>query len=108
MALEDYGIVSISTALVTKFTKRKKVEPGTPVLTSIGAFVQNIAKKLMWEISAEGVGDLPADFTVAGDGPSVSGISGGVTIVEEAEESQTSDGEPSKWSAKAVTAPSAT
>lgn len=108
MALADYGIVSITTALVTKLSKRKKVEAGTPVLTSGGAFHANRAKKLMFEISAEGVGDLPADFDIATEGPAVSGITGGVTIIEEVEESQTSDGEPNKWTAKGVNAPSAT
>lgn len=105
MALSDYGIVSIDTPFTMKFSKRKKVEPGTPVLTHLGAFSTNVAKKLHWLFNAEGSGDPPADFALAGAGPTVDGITGGKTIVETVEESQTNDGEPNKWSASAVHAP---
>ncbi len=109
MALADYGIVSIDTATTAKFSLRKKVEAGTPHLNLVGEFVGNVAKKLLWMISAEGTGDLPADFAVAGNGPeTITGISGGVTLIESSEETQTNDGEPNKWSASGVNAPSAT
>lgn len=108
MAISDYGIVSIETALTTKFSKRKKVEPGTPVLSNGGTFVTNVAKGLSWDISAEGAGDLPADFTVGGAGPTIDGLSGGSTIIEEADETQTNDGEPNRWTAKGVHAPAVT
>ena len=108
MSLEDYGITSVSTALVSKLTRRKKVEPGTPVLTSEGAFHTNVAKNPIFEIEAEGFGDLPGDFALGSGGPTVVGISGGITIIEEAEESQAALGDPNKWTAKAVNAPSAT
>lgn len=107
MALADYGITSIATATTSKLTKRKKVEPGTPRRHLNGTFAGNVTKKLHWLINAEGTGPLPADFALAGGGPEVVGISGGVTIVEQVEETQTNDGEPSKWTASAVNAPGA-
>ncbi len=108
MALSDYGIVSISTASTASLSLRKKVEAGTPHLDLVGKFVGNIAKKLLWEIRAEGTGDLPADFALAGSGPAeIAGISGGVTVIESVEETQTNDGEPNKWTASGVNAPNA-
>lgn len=108
MALADYGIVSTTVASTAKLSKRKKVEAGTPHLSLVGAFVGNVAKKLLWMISAEGTGDLPADFAVAEVGPAITGITGGITLMESSEETQTNDGEPNKWTASGVNAPSAT
>lgn len=108
MALADYGIVSISVATTAKFSKRKKVEAGTPHLNLDGTFGGNVAKKLLWMLSAEGTGDLPADFAIGGTPPTVAGITGGITLIEQSEETQTNDGEPNKWSASGVNAPSAT
>lgn len=108
MALADYGIVSTDVASTAKFSKRKKVEAGTPHLNLVGQFVGNVAKKLLWMISAEGTGDLPADFAVAATGQTIVGITGGVTLIESTEETQTNDGEPNKWTANGVNAPSAT
>ncbi len=107
MALSDYGIVSIDTPSTAKYTKRKKVEPGTPHLNLVGQFVGNVAKKLHWLINAEGTGELPADFAAGGAGPADEGLTG-KTIIETAEETQTNDGEPSKWTASGVNAPGAT
>jgi hypothetical protein len=108
MALADYGIVSTTVASTSKLSKRKKVEAGTPHLSLEGEFVGNVAKKLLWNISAEGTGDLPADFAAGAVGPAITGITGGVTLIETSEETQTNDGEPNKWTASGVNAPSAT
>lgn len=106
MALSDYGIVSISTPSTAKYSKRKKVEPGTPHLNLVGQFVGNVAKKLHWLINAEGTGDHPADFALAGAGPTDAALTG-KTIIESVEKSQTNDGEPNKWTASGVHAPNA-
>lgn len=108
MALADYGIVSITVPTTAKFSKRKKVEAGTPHLNLDGTFAGNVAKKLLWLVNAEGTGDLPADFTIGGTPPTVTGFTGGVLLFENTEETQTNDGEPNKWTASGTYAPSAT
>lgn len=106
MALSDFGIVSISTALTRNFKKRKTVEVPDPVLNEDGEFHQNATYGADFAFEADGSGDLPADFALAGDGPTIAGLSGGATVVLRIGESQ-AIGRHNDWSASGEHAPSA-
>jgi hypothetical protein len=104
--LDDFGIASISTALVSKFTTKNTLQETEPVLTSVGAFSTGFAYGEEWMFDSEGAGDLPADFALAGVGPTVSGLTGGVQLIDKAGESQ-SVGSANGWTASGEHAPDA-
>lgn len=106
MALSDFGVVSISTALTRNFKLRKQVEVPEPVLTSVGAFHQNSTYGPDYLFEADGAGDLPADFALADAGPTISGLSGGVSVVLRVGEGQAL-GRHNTWSASGEHAPGA-
>lgn len=104
--IDDFGVVSINTALTRRFKLRAQVAVPAPVLTSVGAFSQNATYGKDFEFDADGAGDLPADFALAGDGPTIAGITGGVTVVFKTAEKQAL-GQHNDWSAGGEHAPSA-
>lgn len=106
MALSDFGVVSISTALTRDFKLRKQVEVPEPVLTSVGAFHRNETYGVDYTFEANGAGDLPADFALADDGPAISGLSGGVSVVLRVGEGQAL-GRHNGWTASGEHAPGA-
>lgn len=104
--LDTFGIQSISTALVRQFRRRTTLQTGDVVLTSVGAFNHACAYNEEHFFEAEGNGDLPADFAIASAGPTISGLSGGISIVDSASERQRT-GQPNDWSASGEYAPDA-
>jgi hypothetical protein len=104
--LDDFGIVSIDTALTSQFKLTRSLSQGDVVLTEAGLFHHACAfnEEVMFE--AEGYGDLPSDFGLASAGPTVSGLSGGVSLVDTAGQSQRT-GNPNEWSASGEHAPDA-
>jgi hypothetical protein len=104
--IDAFGIQSINTALTRQFRLRKSVQTGDPVLTNVGAFHHQCAFNEEFMFEAEGSGDLPADFALASAGPTISGLSGGITIVDSVDERQTV-GNPNEWSASGEHAPDA-
>lgn len=103
-AAGTFGITSIATALVEQFRKRKKLSTTTPVGESQGNFHSSFAYGEEWEFSARGRLALPADFPISGSGPSIVGFTGGVTLIENTDEGQTSEDEPT-WEASGSHAP---
>lgn len=105
-SLSDFGIVSVDTALVKNFKLRKSVEMPEPVLTSAGLFNKAGTYGGDFVFEADGSGDLPADFDLAGGGPSgnISGLSGGTTVVLNVGERQ-GIGRHNEWSANGEHAP---
>ncbi len=107
-SLEVFGIGAIETAEVEEFRLAKELGVvGSPVLDSDGTFLRNNAAGVQWPFTVRGKGDLPADFVEGSAGPTIDGLTGGVTLVEEAEENQNM-GEESSWSASGLHAPNAT
>jgi hypothetical protein len=104
--LDDFGIVSIDTALTRRFKLRAMVEVPEPVLDEVGEFHQNAAYGKDFVFEAEGSGDLPADFAIGGNGTDIDGLSGGVTVVLRGGEKQTL-GRHNDWSASGEHAPNA-
>ena len=104
--LDDFGIASISTALTKKLTVKNSLQETDAVLTSVGAFSTAFAYGEEWMFDGEGAGDIPADFALAGVGPTISGLTGGVQIIDKAGESQ-SVGSANGWSASGEHAPAA-
>ena len=102
--LDDFGIVSISTALTRQFKLTQSLSQGDVVLTEVGLFHHACAynEEVMFE--AEGYGDLPNDFGLAGAGPTVAGLSGGVSLIDSAGKSQRT-GNPNEWTAGGEHAP---
>jgi hypothetical protein len=105
-ALDTFGIQSISTALTRQFRLRKTVQTGDVVLTSVGAFNHLCAYNEEYMFDGEGSGDLPADFALAGAGPTISGLSGGITVIDSTGERQRT-GQPNDWTASGEHAPDA-
>lgn len=104
--LDSFGIVSIDTALTRKFSVKNSLQETPVVLTSEGAFSHAFGFGEEWMFDAEGAGDLPADFALAGVGPTVAGLTGGVSLIDKAGESQ-SVGNANGWTASGEHAPSA-
>lgn len=104
--IDAFGIQSISTALVSQFRLRKTVQTGDVVLTSVGAFHHGCAYNEEFMFDGEGSGDLPSDFALASAGPTISGLTGGITVIASANESQ-STGSPNSWTAGGEHAPDA-
>lgn len=104
MALDDYGITSIDTALTRSFKVRRQLSEGEVVVDEVGAFEHACAynEEVMFE--ATGFGDLPADFALAGTGPTISGLSGGVSLVKNTGLRQRT-GQPNEWTADGEHAP---
>lgn len=103
-SLSDFGIVSIATALTRRFKLRKEVTMAEPALTSAGLFSKAGTYGGDYVFEAEGNGDLPADFAVAGAGANITGLSGGTTLVLSAGEKQ-GVGRHNEWSASGEHAP---
>lgn len=104
--LTDFGIVSIDTALTKQFRRKRSAQVSGPVLTSGGGFHAARAYGIEDEIQASGDGDLPADFALGGAGPTIAGLTGGVTLVEQVDERQNNEGY-NEWESRASHAPSA-
>lgn len=104
--LTSFGIVSVSTALTRRFTLRKEVEEGNVALTAGGEFSHACTYGPKYMFDVEGNGDLQADFALAGSGPTIAGLTGGVTLVESTGKSQRM-GNPNEWSASGEHAPDA-
>lgn len=104
--LDSFGIVSISTALTKKFTVKNSLQETPVVLTSAGAFSTAFAFGEEFMFDAEGAGDIPADFALAGAGPTIAGLTGGVSLIDKAGESQ-SVGNANGWTASGEHAPAA-
>lgn len=105
-SLTDFGIVSIATALTKRFKLRVMTEVPEPVLDEGGEFNTNSTYGVDYEFEADGSGDLPADFALADTGPTIAGITGGVTVVLRAGESQAL-GRHNEWNGSGEHAPSA-
>ncbi|MFK5920913.1 MAG: hypothetical protein QM496_01935 [Verrucomicrobiota bacterium] len=97
-AITSFGIVSIGTALTEEFRLKKSVDVSTPTLTSVGGFHAATAYGEIYEFSASGKGDVPADFALGGGGPTIAGLTGGVTLIESTDEDQSNTGR-NGWSA---------
>lgn len=97
-SLSDFGIASIDTALTRRFKLRHQLQTGEVVLDEVGAFHHQCAynEEVMFE--AEGAGDLPSDFALAGGGPTIAGVTGGVTLVDSTGRRQRT-GQANEWSA---------
>lgn len=104
--LDDFGIVSIDTAFTSQFTLKNTLQETPPVLTEGGEFSAAWAFKEEYMFDAQGAGDLPADFALAGAGPTIAGLTGGVTLIDKAGEGQ-KVGEANGWTASGEHAPSA-
>lgn len=104
--IDSFGIVSIDTALTRQFKLRYQLTKGDVVLDEDGEFAHACAYNEEVFFEAEGSGDLPADFGLAGGGPTIVGISGGVSLVDTTDERQRS-GQPNEWSASGEHAASA-
>lgn len=104
--LDDFGIVSIATAFTRKFGLKNTLQETPVVLTEVGEFSTAWAFNEEYMFDAEGAGDLPADFALAGVGPTITGLTGGVTLIDKAGEGQ-KVGEANGWSASGEHAPAA-
>jgi hypothetical protein len=104
--LDDFGIVSITTALTSQFNLKNTLQETPPVLTEDGEFSNAWAFKEEYMFEAQGAGDLPADFALAGAGPTIAGLTGGVTLIDKAGEAQ-KVGEANGWTAGGEHAPAA-
>ena len=104
--IDAFGIQSISTALTRQFRLRKTVQTSDVVMTSVGAFHHGCAYQEEYMFEGEGSGDLPSDFALASVGPTISGLSGGITIVDSTGERQRT-GQPNDWTASGEHAPDA-
>lgn len=102
--IDDFAITAISTAKTTQIRLRKTVEIGTPVLDEDGNFLTNEAYGELWEFTVEGSGDIPADGTIGGAGPAIAYVTGGISLVESTDESQ-SVGEEQTWEFAGCNAP---
>lgn len=105
-ALDDFGIVSIDTALTAQFNLKNTLQETPPVLDEGGEFSNAWAFKEEYMFEAQGAGDLPADFALAGAGPTIAGLTGGVTLIDKAGEGQ-KVGEANGWTAGGEHAPQA-
>ena len=105
-ALDDFGIDSISTALTAEFKVVRSLSEGDVVLTEVGLFSHACAynEEVMFE--GNGYGTLPADFALAGAGPTVTGLTGGVSVIDGTNLRQRT-GQPNEWSATGEHAPDA-
>lgn len=95
--LDDFGVSSIDTALTRQFKLTHSLTKGDVVLTEVGLFHHACAynEEVMFE--GEGFGDLPADFGLAGAGPTITGLSGGVSLVDSIGRAMRT-GNPNEWS----------
>ncbi|MHA1544625.1 MAG: hypothetical protein ACTSU8_05770 [Alphaproteobacteria bacterium] len=99
----DFGIKAMATAKTTNFRLKKSVEVGSVVLDEGGLFSSNVTYGEMWEFSAEGSGDLPADGTIGGSGPTIGYVTGGISLIDSTDENQ-SVGEEQAWEFSGVNA----
>lgn len=104
--LDDFGITSIETAFTRQFRMQNTLQETPVVLTEVGEFAAAWGFNEEWMFEAEGAGDLPADFALAGVGPTIAGLTGGVTLIDKAGESQ-KVGEANGWKASGEHAPAA-
>lgn len=104
--LDDFGVSSITTAFVEKFTMKNELQETDVVRTSVGLFSTSFAYGEEWMFDSEGAGDIPADFALAGVGPAIAGLTGGVTLIDKAGASQ-SVGSANGWTAGGEHAPAA-
>lgn len=104
--LDDFGIVSITTAFTSEFKLANSVQTTPAVLTEAGLFSSRWAFGEEYMFEAKGAGDLPADFALAGVGPAIAGLTGGVTVIEKAGEGQ-KVGESNGWTGSGEHAPQA-
>lgn len=97
-ALDDFGIDSIDTALTSEFKVIRSLSESDVVTTEAGLFSHACAynEEVMFE--ASGYGSLPTDFALAGVGPTVSGLTGGVSLIDSTSLRQRV-GQPDEWSA---------
>lgn len=104
--LDDFGIASIETAFTEEFKLTNSVQSTPAVLTEVGEFSKRWAFGEEYMFEAKGAGDLPADFALAGVGPAIAGLTGGVTIIDKAGEGQ-KVGEANGWTGSGEHAPQA-
>lgn len=104
--LTDFGIVSIDTSLTRQFRLQKQLQETDAVLESDGSFETAFGYGAEYLFEAEGAGDLPADFALAGVGPEIDGLTGGVQVIDRTGESQ-SVGSANGWTAGGEYAPDA-
>lgn len=104
--LDDFGISSIDTAFTRQFNLKNTLQETPPVLTEVGEFSAAWAFNEEYMFDAEGAGHLPADFALAGAGPTIAGLTGGVTLIDKAGEGQ-KVGEANGWTASGEHAPAA-
>jgi len=62
------------------------------VTESNGAFHAAEAYDPTHNFSAKGMGDIPVAYALAGAGPAIAGITGGVSIITDLEEGNKNDG----------------
>jgi len=104
--IDAFGIQSVTTALVRQIRIRRTLQTGDVVLTTVGAFHHACAYNEETMFEAEGSGDLPNDFALASAGPTITGLTGGISIVDSVSERQRT-GNPNDWSASGEHAPDA-
>lgn len=104
--LDTFAIQSIDTALTKTFTLRKTIQVGDVVLDEVGKFEHACGFQEEYMFEADGCGDIPADFALAGVGPTIAGLSGGITVVDGTGERQRV-GAPNEWTASGEHAPDA-
>lgn len=104
--LDDFGIASISTALTSQFTLRNTLQESEVILDEDGLFHHACAYGEEWMFEAEGAGDIPADFALAGSGMTIVGVTGGVTVVDSSGERQQT-GQANRWTGSGEIAPDA-
>jgi|GEM_PF-2667890 len=104
--LDSFGIASIDTALTQKFTMTNSVQTGDVVLDEAGLFEHKCAYGEEWMFNVDFSGDLPTDFALASSGPTIVGLTGGVTLIDKVSRSQSS-GSANSGSASGEHAPNA-
>lgn len=104
--LSDFGITSIDTSFTRQFKLTKTIQETDAVLDYDGTFATAYGYNEEIVFEAEGAGDAPADFALGGAGPTIAGLTGGVTVIDRVGESQ-SVGSANGWSASGEHAPDA-
>lgn len=105
-ASNPIGIKSVNFTLTQSFRKKKKLNAITPLFDREAKFVSNDGRDPSWDFSISGLGDIPAPLVAGSDDVDISGITGGKTLIKEAEKGDKNDNW-NDWSCSGENWPSA-